>query len=165
MKRSLTLLLLFVIPAFLIASPPQKMIKKRMVHSGKAGACEALKLTDEQQAKMHDLKIGFQKRMIPVESQLKLARIELEELIREDVSGRKLDAAVEKVNELRSQLFKLRIDQRLEVRKLLTDEQKKHLRHCKHFHHLGGHSALGMRAGPGCRDRDVEEIIIREPGE
>jgi len=73
---------------------------------------------------MHDLKVAHQKEMVPLQADLKLAHLDLDELIRDGDTSKKLDAAIKKVNDLKASQFEKQIKHRLEVGKILTDEQK-----------------------------------------
>jgi len=94
-----------------------------------------LELTEKQEEQIHDLKIDFKKFQIEKKADLKLAQIELHELMKDEVEGNKLDSAIEKVNKLRSELFKAKIKNRVEMHKLLTDEQKDQMK--KRIMHRG----------------------------
>ncbi len=94
----------------------------------KADVClEGLELTDTQKEQIQDIKTAFKKDQIKMEAELKLARLELHELMADEVTGGKLDKAIEKVNDTRSELFTARMKQRVEIRSLLTEEQREKL--------------------------------------
>ena len=119
MKKTI-LILTLIIPMLLSAQGMEK-------HHGynKTDVClEGLELTATQKEQIHDIKTAFKKDQIKMEAELKLARLELHELMADEVTGGKLDKAIERVNTARSDLFSARIKQRVEVRNLLTDEQK-----------------------------------------
>lgn len=125
MRKSLTILLaVLVIPGMMLAGP-QKVLKKkvRIMHQPKLE--ERLKLSDEQKEQRRKIKIDYQKKRIPLQASLKLARIDLKELMRDDAPQTKIYKSVDKVHGINGKLFKLRIQQRMEMRKVLTTEQKK----------------------------------------
>lgn len=126
MRKSLTILLaVLVIPGMMLAGP-QKVLKKkvlRIMHQPKLE--ERLKLSDEQKEQQRKIKIDYQKKRIPLQASLKLARIDLKELMRDDAPQTKIYKSVDKVHGISGKLFKLRIRQRMEMRKVLTTEQKK----------------------------------------
>lgn len=140
MKKMTLAIILLAIPALVLAGPRKKMKHQPMMEK-RMETCEQLNLTDEQQEKMHDLRVAHQKVMIPVQADLKLAHLELEELIRNGDTSKKLDAAIKKVNDLKANQFEKQIKHRLEVGKVLTNEQKA----IWHKHHNG--------SGKGCGDR------------
>jgi len=118
-----TAIILLAIPVLVLAGPRKKM-KNHPMPEKRMDMCEQLNLTDEQQEKMHDLKVAHQKEMVPLQADLKLAHLELEELIRDGDISKKMDAAIKKVNDLKASQFEKQIKHRLEVGKILTDEQK-----------------------------------------
>ncbi len=147
MKKLSTIILLFAIPALLFAGSG-KMKEKSCADGRRMYMSEKLNLSDEQAEQMHALGVAHQKKVIPLRADLKLAQIELDELVRAGDSSKKLDAAIKKVNELKGNLNELQVKHRVEVGKILTDEQRAMLN--KH------HSGRGMkhemrRPRGGCR--------------
>jgi len=148
MKKITTAIILLAIPALVLAGPRKKM-KNHPMPGKRMDMCEQLNLTEDQQEKMHDLKVAHQKEMVPLQADLKLAHLELEELIRDGNTSKKLDAAINKVNVLKASQFEKQIKHRLEVGKILTDEQKtiwqKRQKAFKKGCHPGGRGAgVGM---------------------
>ncbi len=86
---------------------------------------DGLNLTTEQKEKLHDAKIAHQKEMIPLRADLKVAEIELREMIRSNESKSAIEAKVDAIGKLRTQIEKKRIDQQLMMRSILTAEQLK----------------------------------------
>ena len=128
MKR-LILILSLTIPLMLSAQR-MPMHHQRPDFDGERGlkGVEQLELTDAQEDQLHKIRLDFQKSQITLRADYKLANIDLQEMIANDETGKKLDAGIEKVANLKSQLFKARIAHRLEVRKVLTEEQKAELK-------------------------------------
>jgi len=93
MKKMTTAIILLAIPVLVLAGPRKKM-KNHPMPEKRMDMCEQLNLTDEQQEKMHDLKVAHQKEMVPLQADLKLAHLELEELIRDGDISKKMDAAI-----------------------------------------------------------------------
>lgn len=118
-----TALILLAIPALILAGPRERM-KNQPMMGQRMEMCEQLNLTEEQQEKMHDLRVAHQKQMVPLQADLKLAHLELEELVRDGDTSKKLDAAIKKVNDLKAKQFDMQIKHRMEVGSVLTDEQK-----------------------------------------
>ncbi len=85
---------------------------------------EELDLSEKQQEQIHKLRATFRKAQIKREADMKLAHLELRELMRDDVSENKIESALEKVNSIRNDRFDARIKHRLAVKKILTEEQK-----------------------------------------
>ncbi len=135
MKKTI-LILTFIIPMLLSA---QRM--QRHHEFNKEEICfDGLELTDTQKDQIQKIRTEFKKDQIKQEAELKLARLELHELMADEVTGGKLDKAIEKVNNARSDLFSARIKHRVKVCNLLTEEQKDKLqtmgraimRHARH---------------------------------
>lgn len=123
MKKITTAIILFAIPALVFAGP-RKMMRNYPMPGKRMDMCEQLNLTVDQQEKMHDLRVAHQKAMVPVQADLKLAHLELEELIRDSDTSKKLDAAIKNVNSLKASQYEKQIKHRLAIGKILTDEQK-----------------------------------------
>ncbi|MBL7135487.1 MAG: Spy/CpxP family protein refolding chaperone [Candidatus Marinimicrobia bacterium] len=171
MKKYLTILLAVVVIPGLLFSGPQKMMKKEVKSMHSPDLEIQLKLTDAQKDQMHKLKVENQKKNIPLVAKLKLARIELEEIIQSDASQKKIDEAVKKVNGIRSKLFSQRIKHRIDMAKVLTKEQKSILKDCKFRHHFkrfgkslkrhGGHGMFGQEFLPEFEfEEDIDMVII-----
>lgn len=122
------MLIAVMVPGLMMANPQEKVMEREFRRAMPLRIEERLNLTDAQKEQMHKIRLDYQKKRIPLEADLKLARIELEELIRQGESGKKIDEAVGKVNELRGKLFSLRVNERLDMSKLLTEEQKEKLK-------------------------------------
>ena len=90
-------------------------------------AFQDLDLTDAQREEIGDLRTDFRKANIQREADLKLAYIGLQELIHEEEIGKNLDSAIDKVNQLKNEIFEARIKHRLKIRNVLTAEQKEKL--------------------------------------
>lgn len=127
---------------------PRAMIRKELRRH--RGPCleEQLKLTDEQKSSVEKLRLKYRRECIPIEANLKLARLDLKEAL-QNLDQKKIDEAVKKINDYRGQLFQKRINEKVEFLKLLTPEQKKMLDE-KKFH--------GFR--PGYMGFDLPEIDL-----
>ena len=152
MKKITTTIILLAIPALVLAGPG-KMMKNKPMQKTRAAVCDQLNLTEQQQEQMHALRIKHQKAMIPVQSDLKLAKLELDELIRDGETSKKLDTAIKKVNNLRAKQFEMQVKHRIETGKILTEEQRAIMQKCKrsrgmeyrHDRERGKH--CGMKGG------------------
>ncbi|GEM_PF-1278128 len=124
MKKSIAMLvLLAAIPTLVLTAQPGPMKDKHNMPGPYMGA--KLQLTDAQKEQMHALKLALEKKQIPMQADLKVARLELEELLVKDAAAKQIDAQIAKVNEIRGKLFEMRIRHRMESAKILTAEQKK----------------------------------------
>ncbi len=154
MKRLTTAIILLAIPALVIAGP-RRVIKKQMMTEKRMNICERLNLTDEQQEKMHDLRVAHQKKVIPLQAKLKLAHLDLEELIREGDTSKKLNEAIKNVSSLKGNQLEMQVKHRIKIGKILTDEQgtiwqKYHNYRKKGYHPRGRGDRFGMMGGGPC---------------
>ncbi|MBL7067103.1 MAG: Spy/CpxP family protein refolding chaperone [Candidatus Marinimicrobia bacterium] len=138
MKCLTTVIILLAIPALVIAGP-KRVVKKHMMTGKHMEMAEKLNLNDEQKEQMHQLRVKHQKAIIPITADLKLARLELEELISSDGSSKKIDAAIGKINDLKGKFLELRVKHRIAMRNILTDDQKAMIKYQK----------AGCPRGPG----------------
>ena len=123
--KLLSIALTLLIPAIILAQPGIDYFEKN--HPPE----HILNLSDAQKEQITDIKLDHKKTVIKLKSELKIAKIELEELIMNDESKKKIDDAVKKVTDYQSKLFKQNIDHRMKFRALLTDEQKLNLKNLK----------------------------------
>jgi len=136
MKKSILFgLILFLVPALILAQPPNKGKAESCGQEMKAGQgmncwqpggmseADMLKLTDQQKADHKKIALKYQRLNIPLQSNLKLANLDLKEAM-ESLDQKKIDESVKKINDIKAELFKNRINQRVEFVKLLTAEQK-----------------------------------------
>ncbi len=112
-------------------------ISQRPVHArsrghrgwGRRGGVERMKerleLSDEQAKKIRDILRGAGKKSIKVRADLRVARIELGELVtQEKVDRGKIDTKLAQIGQLRQQRLRLRTDVALQAREVLTPEQR-----------------------------------------
>ena len=121
--------------------------------SGGSGLWRALNLTPEQTQKMQALRESLLKEKIPLRNELMLKRLELRGLwMQTNPDEAKILAKQKEINALRAQLGEKVIQNRLEMRKILTSEQQAKLTN------LGGHlwhrypkygRGWGFGPGPG----------------
>lgn len=139
MKRfSWMALAMLVIAGSAMAQPPQggmqppqggmmmhrEMMKERM---GKS-PLEELGLSDAQKTQIHQTLLDTRKKNIDVEAKLKLAGIELHELMRAEAPDQaKINVKISEVSKLRETLMRNGIETKLAVHKILTPEQRKKL--------------------------------------
>ena len=104
-------------------------------------------LTDKQKAEIEKRTIGHQKEMISMRSDLRLQQLDLRQLIRDEADIKKIEKKVEEIGVIRTELQKKRIRHRLDIKNLLTDEQKEYLE-SQRFMNKGNRSGRGMRGRP-----------------
>jgi Spy/CpxP family protein refolding chaperone len=92
-------------------------------------------LTNEQRDQMADLKIAHQKAMIPVRADLKMLRIEMKELMRDEASQSKMNRKIEEIGALKTEIKKMQLDHRLKMKDVFTDDQIEYLKNHKGMKH------------------------------
>lgn len=98
-------------------------------------------LTTEQLSKMQKLRLEYQKDILPLRTQLQTKHLELHTLIIEDANSTKINTKIEEIGKIRTDLMKKQVALRVEIRKLLTKEQKTYF------------DARRFGRGYGCRGR------------
>lgn len=125
--------------------PPQRM-------------CKGMDLTDEQEAKMADLKLAHQKEMLPLRTELQGKMAELQLLQTDEKPDlKKIDQLIEATQTIRTKIQKAMVRHHLDMRAILTPEQKKKfdsrmLKGPGPKHRMLGHDCMGdCGEGDGCR--------------
>lgn len=122
---------------------PSKVLKKRVG------------LNDTQITTLKTLRTDFKKQMIPLKAKIKLIRVDMKNLLdTENVDQQKVLALVEQINTLKGQLKILKVKTKLQIRALLTAEQREKLhKSCrKRMRRFGrwGRGGHGCQGHPGC---------------
>lgn len=118
-----------------------------------------LDLTDEQKAKAREVMMGARKQAIPMRAELRVAQLELQDLlVQDEVDRAAVDQHIDQIGQLRQKLMRHRVDTRLKLHAMLTPEQRAKARTAlmdhmtdgpQHgFHHRGGYGR-GGRHGHG----------------
>lgn len=116
-----SMILVLVIPA--VAQPRADFDGSR---KPPIGMLEELQLTEDQELQMKDLRFKHEKTMIGLRANLDQEKLKLKELKLADEPNRKrIHSQIEKVGEAKTDIAKSRVDNRLEIRKMLTDDQRK----------------------------------------
>ena len=155
MKRySLIIVGLLIVPSLVLANPQRVMRQRKEMRINRPQGENLINLTDSQRDKLHSLRLKNAKKCIQLEADLKLYQMELEELIRDDASPKKVDEAANKVLEMRNKLYKNRINHRLQIQRVFTGEQKKIMKD-HHFNmRFRGERRMGVpRVRSGFYDR------------
>jgi Spy/CpxP family protein refolding chaperone len=109
------------------------------------GRLAELELTDEQRQKLEDVHYRQLKKVIPMQSELRLAALDLRHLMHaENPDARAIDAQIDRIASMRANVGKARVASLLEARAILTPEQRKMWRD-----HAAMGGMRGMRGGPG----------------
>lgn len=109
------------------------------------GMYNNLDLTADQIKQVQSIRLEAKKKLIPLQSDLELARIDLHEAIRSGATQSAVDAKIDAMSNIRSQMQKIRVGQMIQFRNLLTDEQKEKFDSRPMMMHDGG--GRGMRGG------------------
>ena len=136
---------------------------QRTKRRGMRGGMAALELTDEQKEKMSDLRSAHQKAMIDLRATHQKARIDLGEVRKQDnPSASDIQAKVDAVTAAQGKIMAREIQHNIDVKNLLTAEQKEKLGEMRR----GGRGGPGFRGrgGPGFRGRGGPEFRGRGPG-
>lgn len=90
---------------------------------------DELDLNDEQVAQLNSLRSAVEKQLIRDEAAMKILRIELHDLIRQDrVDLKAVDAKIEEIGDLYTKIKKNHIHAKLDAEKILTGKQLKKFR-------------------------------------
>jgi len=154
MKRfSLMALAMLVIASAAMAQPPQGgMMKQREMMKERLGKSllEELGLSDAQKSQIHQVRLDTRKKNIDVEAKLKLAGIELHELMNAETPDQgKINAKISEVSKWREALMRNGIETKLAVQKILTPEQRKKMQESRASMFGRGRHGARHFGGPG----------------
>ncbi len=162
MYRSLVAVLVLTLGASTLAfgQPYRERSERERERNRAQPLIESLDLTDEQQTQMHELRISQQKEQVGREAKVKLARIEMKELMMADDPDRSaIEQKTKEISDLQYQAKLDMIDHLFKVRSILTPEQREKFK----GHMLrgaggsrGGRS--GMRRGWGDLQSEPEQM-------
>ena len=95
-----------------------------------------LNLSEDQIKKLQDLRLEYQKETLELKNALRAKQLELQALLASnEVDENKASSIVEEIGKLSTDIWKKSIHYRLEMRKILTEEQWNKL---LFYRHLGG---------------------------
>lgn len=124
MKKRMMIISLLVglmLASQLLAQPPIE----RPAKGNFPGIWSRLNFSTEQLKTFTGMRLEFQKEMLPLRTELKAKRLELESLLLIDkLNQRKIDSVIEEMGTTRTKIQKNRIAHRLAMRDQLTEEQK-----------------------------------------
>jgi Spy/CpxP family protein refolding chaperone len=130
---------------------PGKDMKGMMQHKNEM--VKKLNLTDQQKAKIKELRTAFQKNMIDLRADLQKSKIDLKALKSKDNLNRdEVIAAVGKVNSSRDAVSLAVANHLLDVYQVFTPEQQKIWKESAHSRHMWGrrgHMGFGRRGHQG----------------
>jgi Spy/CpxP family protein refolding chaperone len=117
---------------------------------GMLGALRALDLSDAQRKQVQDLGERHQRSAIQSRADLQTARLDLRKLMRADTPNRRaIETQIDRIAGLRAGLEKDRTGMLLDVRALLTPEQRKQLESWREGRGPGRGTGPGLRRAPG----------------
>lgn len=91
---------------------------------GLAGMADELELTRDQRKQIEDLTVNARKEIIPMRAQMQVMRIDLRQLMRSDAKRTEVDAKIDQIGKLRTDIQKKSVGLRLATRAVLTPEQR-----------------------------------------
>jgi Spy/CpxP family protein refolding chaperone len=168
-KKLMIALGIAAVAATVWAVPPERPANRPHPASFK----ESLGLTDDQAAKIEGLRADFKKARIQHQAAVKIAHLELAELMGAGTIDEKaVQLKVKQLGDLQAAGLKARVDHQLAVQKTLTPEQRaklKELRHERGFQRANGHMGRpGMGRGRMMRRQrmgaDAEDVPAVEAG-
>lgn len=122
-------------------APDAMRIRHVQRFRGRDMMMQELNLTKEQRDKIADLRDKQQRRAIDLRAQIQTAQLDLRQQMRADQPDKAaIGKLVDKVSALRADLQKSQIGTMLDVRELLTPEQREKIH---------GRMGMGMDMGPG----------------
>ena len=96
---------------------------------GHDGRLESLNLSQSQRDKIAKIRESHQKDMIQSRADLQLAQLEFRKLMRSDnPDKRAINSQIDRMSSIRADMMKARVEQRLDVRDVLTSDQRAKLR-------------------------------------
>lgn len=133
-KRIFTLGIILILSFFLLVSLTSAQEPKKEKQRTKA----RLELTPEQKDRIMEIRLNFQKDKIKLRADIKIAQLELKSLMREDqLNKAEIYRQIEYLGDLKTQMAKNRLDQRMAMRDILTKEQLDKLKERKFRRSLG----------------------------
>jgi len=98
-------------------------------HWNRGDRLAELNLSQSQKDRIAKIRESHQKDMIQSRADLQLAQLEFRKLMRaDDPDKRAINAQIDRMTSIRADMMKSRVDQRLEVRDILTADQRAKLR-------------------------------------
>jgi hypothetical protein len=119
-KRILSTTIILIMSLFLLVSLSFAQKPEKQEKRVKAG----LELTSEQKDRIMETRLNFQKDKIKLKADMKIAQLELKSLMREDeLNKSEIYRKIDYIGDIKTQLAKNRVDQRMAIRDILTQEQ------------------------------------------
>lgn len=119
----ITFVFTLLLSVSLVVSQPMGKGMRPDFGSGKR-LMEQLDLSTEQMNQMKKLRLEHQKEILPIQTKIKTARLEMQTLKLDQADQNSIEKKIEEIGKLRIELQKKRYAHHLAVREILTDEQK-----------------------------------------
>ncbi len=112
--------------------PPKRIREERVVR-----VFRDINLTEKQKDEMAKLGLENRKEMIKLRAELQTLQLDLQELLKpREPDKAQVYAQLDKINKLRNEIAKMRIEHSLKRRAILTEEQWNTLKKSRMFHHF-----------------------------
>jgi len=133
--------------ASLMAQPPMRQFKGNAPGMPSAGMAMAqLQLTDKQQSQIDQLRLTFQKEMLPLRDQVHSLQTQYRLMVLDSKASKAaLQKQLSKISSLREKMALKRAEHQRQIRSLLTDEQK--VKFDQHFLTGPKMNKMGCRGG------------------
>ncbi|MEA3392889.1 MAG: hypothetical protein U9Q91_07915 [Candidatus Marinimicrobia bacterium] len=79
-------------------------------------------LTEEEQVKVHNARLDFEKKAIPLRAEIRILRMEMNELILNGKSSKEISGKLSKLDDTRSALAAAKLAQQIEVRNIVGED-------------------------------------------
>ncbi|GJL66173.1 MAG: hypothetical protein NPIRA05_11440 [Nitrospirales bacterium] len=90
---------------------------------------EGMAITDEQEAKLHDIQTRYKKTRIKMKAEVELANLDLHELLKKDDSSLSdIESKLKNMHNVKADLYMASIKARRDAKAVLTDEQRSRMK-------------------------------------
>lgn len=79
-------------------------------------------LTEEEQVKVQEARLEFEKKAIPLRANIRVLQIEMNELILTGKSSKEINGKLSKLNDMRAALASIKLDQQIEVLSIVGED-------------------------------------------
>jgi len=111
---------------------------------------EGMAITDEQEAKLHDIKTTYKKTRIKMKAEVELANLDLHELLKKDDSNLSdIESKLKNMHDLKADLYMASIKARRDAKAVLTDEQRSRMKAVHDRIQAYSSEGMGKKGHPG----------------
>ncbi len=115
---------------------------------------DELQLTKDQKKQIEDITVNYRKDVITMRAQARVMNIDLQQMIRNDGKRADIDAKIDQIGKLRTDIQKKTVGMRLALRGVLTPDQRE----------KWDNRATWMPSGPGQQMKDMIIKRFRDRG-